>query len=324
MAVSGAAITAHQGAVKGMSGKAWPMATWPSLPTIRPSAAPPSASIAASVKKAARICAPVAPSALSRPISRRRCVTAMSMTFMMRMPATPRLMAAMPPTASVRARRMRSKVASTASWVIAVMSRSPSWRRRMISSISALARGICSRLFASTKMRNSASVLNSACAEATGTTTISSVLKPSEAPCRASTPMMRKRRSPMRSHSPRTCRGPNSSLATLAPMTHTGWLWWGSPGGRKRPWAMSIWRTWMNSAVVPSTGVSRVRFPTRTSPAPMMSGAKRRMALLRFSARASSMVMSRGVLPMSTPGVAPAVSERPGRTMMRLVPSEPN
>ncbi len=87
---------------------------------------------------------------------------------------------------------------------------------------------------------------------------------------------------------------------------------------------MSICRTWMNSAVVPSTGVSRVRLPTRTSPAPTMSGAKRRIAGLRFSARASSMVRSRGVLPTSTPGIPPEVSERPGRTMMRLVPSEPN
>jgi hypothetical protein len=43
-------------------------------------------------------CAPVAPSALSRPISPVRWVTATSMTFITRMPATARLIAAMPAT----------------------------------------------------------------------------------------------------------------------------------------------------------------------------------------------------------------------------------
>ena len=49
----------------------------------------------------------------------------MSITFMMRMPATIRLMAAMPATLKVSAPRMRSKVASTESWVTMVISSSP-------------------------------------------------------------------------------------------------------------------------------------------------------------------------------------------------------
>ena len=243
---------------------------------------------------------------------------------MIRMPATARLMAAMPATARVRARRMRSNVASTASWVITVTSRSPSWRSRMISSTSSLAYRICSRLFASTSTRNSASVLNSACAAASGTMTISSVLKPSDSPCVAMMPMTRKRRSPMRSHSPSAGRVPNNSAATLAPITHTGRIWRGSPSGRNRPSATSMPRISLISAVEPSTGVSRTRAPTCTSAAPTISGAMRRTAWLRLSASASSSVRSRGVLPTSTPGMAPAVSLRPGSTMTRLVPSEPN
>ena len=85
-----------------------------------------------------------------------------------------------------------------------------------------------------------------------------------------------------------------------------------------------MWRISSSSAVEPSTGVSRLRAPTRTSPAPTISGAMRRTAGLRFSASASSSVRSRGVLPSSTPGMAPAVSLRPGSTITRLVPSEPN
>jgi len=227
-------------------------------------------------------------------------------------------------TVRVSALRMRSNVASTASWVITVTSRSPSWRRRMISSMSALASAICSRLFASTRIRNSASVLNKAWAAASGTMTISSVLDPSDSPCFDMMPITRKRRSPMRTHSPSAGRVPNSSLATLEPMTQTGWLWRGSPSGRNRPCAVSMWRMSNSSAVDPSTGVSRLRAPARTLPAPMISGAKRRTAWLRLSASASSMVRSRGVLPISTPGMAPAVSLRPGRTMIRLLPSEPN
>ena len=128
----------------------------------------------------------------------------------------------------------------------------------------------------------------------------------------------------MRSHSPSAGRVPNNSFATLVPMTHTGWLWRGSPSGRNRPCAISMCRMSISSAVEPSTGVSRLRAPERTSPAPTISGAKRRIAWLRLSASASSSVRSRGVLPISTPGMAPAVSLRPGSTMTRLVPSEPN
>ncbi len=138
------------------------------------------------------------------------------------------------------------------------------------------------------------------------------------------TPITRKRRSPTRSHSPRAGRAPNNSLATVAPITQTGWLWRGSPSGRKLPCAISICRMSISSAVDPSTGDSRLRAPARTSPAPMISGAMRRTAWLRLSASASSSVKSRGVLPTSTPGMAPAVSLRPGRTMIRLLPSEPN
>ena len=67
----------------------------------------------------------LAPIALHRPISPVRWATAMSITFMMRMPATIRLMAAIPATLKVSAPRMRSKVASTESWVTMVMSSSP-------------------------------------------------------------------------------------------------------------------------------------------------------------------------------------------------------
>ena len=57
----------------------------------------------------------VAPSAFSRPISAVRWVTETSITFITRMPATARLMAAMPATATVSVPRRRSKVARTAS-----------------------------------------------------------------------------------------------------------------------------------------------------------------------------------------------------------------
>ena len=128
----------------------------------------------------------------------------------------------------------------------------------------------------------------------------------------------------MRSHSPSAERPGKSSRASFAPITHTGWLWRGSPSGRNWPCAISMWRIAMNSAVEPSTGLSRTRAPTRTSPAPMMSGAMRWTAGLRLSASASSMVRSRGVLPSSTPGIAPAVSLLPGRMITRCVPSDPN
>jgi len=50
-----------------------------------------------------------------QPISDVRWLTATSMTFITRIPATARLIAAIPATPSVNARKIRSKVASTAS-----------------------------------------------------------------------------------------------------------------------------------------------------------------------------------------------------------------
>ncbi len=83
---------------------------------------------------------PLAPSALSRPISLRRCATDTSITFITRMPATARLIAAMPATPSVSVPSSLSKVASIASCVMTVTSCSPSWRCWMISRHLALGR----------------------------------------------------------------------------------------------------------------------------------------------------------------------------------------
>ena len=149
-----------------------------------------------------RMVPPLAPSALSRPISLRRCATDTSITFITRMPATARLMAAMPATPRVSAPSSLSKVASIASWVITVTSCSPSWRVWMISVTWRLAGSIASRLRASTRMRNSVLVLNIACASDTGTMASSSVFMPSPLPVDASTPMTRKRRSPTRTNWP--------------------------------------------------------------------------------------------------------------------------
>ena len=66
-----------------------------------PSRPPAADSSAASVRNVARIAPALAPSALSRPISAVRCVTETSITFITRMPATARLIAAMPATPSV-------------------------------------------------------------------------------------------------------------------------------------------------------------------------------------------------------------------------------
>ena len=60
--------------------------------------APTVDNMAASARKARRMVRPVAPRALSSPISAVRWVTATSITFITRMPATARLMAAMPAT----------------------------------------------------------------------------------------------------------------------------------------------------------------------------------------------------------------------------------
>jgi hypothetical protein len=50
----------------------------------------------------------------------------------------------------------------------------------------------------------------------------------------------------------------------------------------------------------------------------------RRTVRLRNRAWASSSVKSRGVSPIMVLGLKPAVSERPGKTISRLVPSEAN
>ncbi len=98
----------------------------PTTASPSPSAAPTSDSMADSERNSFWILWPGAPTALSSPISAVRWDTAISITFMIRIPATARLMAAMPPTAMVRTLKMRSKVASKASWVITVISSSPS------------------------------------------------------------------------------------------------------------------------------------------------------------------------------------------------------
>ena len=120
-----AATTAHQGALTGNKGYILPISHTPASPNSKPTTLPMPDNKMASAKNKFLICTAGAPSALSRPIYLNRCDTAISITFMIRIPATDRLIAAMPPTASVSARRMRSKVASTASWVMTVTSCSP-------------------------------------------------------------------------------------------------------------------------------------------------------------------------------------------------------
>ena len=278
----------------------------------------------ASAKKSLRICPAGAPSALSRPISFTRCATAISITFMMSTPATARLIAAMPPTAMVNAVRMRSKVASTASWVMTVTSFSPLWRANRICSASCCACPMLSRLLASTSTRNRPEVLNNWCADATGMMTSSSVRIPIDSPCEASTPMTRKRRSPRRTHCPTARALPNSSCLIFSPSTHTEVVSWRSPAGRKRPSAMAMCRTSNRSAVEPSTTTSRFSASCEIEAAPTVSGAMRLTAVLRKIACASSSEISRGICPTSMPGPMPAVSVRPGNTITRLVPSEEN
>ncbi len=104
------------------------------------------------------ICPRRAPSALSRPISAVRWLTATSITFMIRMPATTRLIDAMPASVSVSAVRMPSKVASTASCVMTVTSSSPWWRALSVSITAVRVRGMASRSLDWIRMRNSDSV----------------------------------------------------------------------------------------------------------------------------------------------------------------------
>ncbi len=87
------------------------------------------------------------------------------------MPATARLIAAMPATASRQRAEQLSKVASTASCVMTVTSSSPSWRCFSASSDLRLGGRDGLAAAASIRMRNSVLELNMACASATGTMT---------------------------------------------------------------------------------------------------------------------------------------------------------
>ena len=80
-------------------------------------------------------------------------------------------------------------------------------------------------------------------------------------------------------------------------------------------------RTIRNSELVPITGTSRESSPADTGTEPITSGAMRSTPGMRSSERASSSVRSRGVSPANIPGWTPVVSERPGRTISRSVPS---
>ena len=83
-------------------------------------------------------------------------------------------------------------------------------------------------------------------------------------------------------------------------------------------------RTSTNSLVVPMTFTSRSRPPLLISDRPTTSGASRRTAAARCSARASPIVRSRGVLVIAVAGLKPPVCDRPGNTMTRLVPIAEN
>ena len=70
--------------------------------------------------------------------------------------------------------------------------------------------------------------------------------------------------------------------------------------------------------------VSRSRPATLSSDVPAVTGASRRTAGARCSARASATVRSRGVLVTALAGLKPPVCERPGSTITRLLPSDEN
>ncbi|MNQ35183.1 hypothetical protein D3C85_486580 [compost metagenome] len=187
----------------------------------RPIRPPTRASSAASPTNSARTCAGRAPRALSKPISAVRWFTAIQVTFMIRMPATSRLIAAIPANARLRTSRMPSNAASIESWLIRVTSSLPSWRALMVSRICRLplARKCGPRSSANT--RNSPSRLNSTWALATGMISISPKSMPSDSPRSPRIPTTRKRRSPARSHSPRAGPLPNNSRLRPRPITQT-------------------------------------------------------------------------------------------------------
>ena len=109
------------------------------------------------------------------------------------MPATTRLIAAMPLTPSVSTRSTPSKVLSIASGLVTVTSSSPSCSSVMRASSASFSGSIAtpSRAFSTT--RNRPLVLNTACAEATGMKIASLRSMPKESPRPSSTPMTRKR-----------------------------------------------------------------------------------------------------------------------------------
>jgi hypothetical protein len=74
----------------------------------------------------------------------------------------------------------------------------------------------------------------------------------------------------------------------------------------------------------PRIGASRSSAPDETGAEPMTSGETRSTCGIRNTACASASVRSRGVSPLSMPGAMPPVSERPGMTMTRRVPSRWN
>ena len=112
--------------VMGKLGYARAMAQVPKNAKISPITAPIKERTADSARKRRRTCPPRAPIALSSPISVVRWETAISITFMIKIPATARLIAAIPATVSVSVVKILSKVESRASCVMTVMSSSPS------------------------------------------------------------------------------------------------------------------------------------------------------------------------------------------------------
>ena len=136
------------------------------------------------------------------------------------------------------------------------------------------AAAIASRLRASTRMRNSESVLNIACADATGTIASSSMFD-AQRRCRsgASTPITRKRRSPTRTPLPERGLAPNSSRAQLrADARRPARRGSRSSRGRKRPCAIvemphvDAARRWCRRPA-PRAGARRRQSPTVPSSA---------------------------------------------------------
>ncbi|VVN20642.1 hypothetical protein PS673_04284 [Pseudomonas fluorescens] len=242
---------------------------------------------------------------------------------MIRMPATSRLIAAIPATARVSTVSISSKALSRLSWLIRVMSSSPSWRSLSAASISRLLRSRKLGPRTSTNTRNNPSRLNKAWALATGMINISAKSIPRDSPRSPRMPTTRKRRSPARNHSPRAGRAPNSSRRSLPPITQTASACSVSSAGRGWPWTTVSWRMAKKSRVVPRVSTSRLRLPTITSICPACSGATRRMPGNWVMAWTSCKVNSCGVRPVSG-GMRPVVSLRPGKTIRMSRPSSEN